>query len=142
MVEPNSSTTAGPANEAGQTLTFNITADTNFALFAVAPALASDGTLTYTLAANANGSAAITLSVSDNGGTTNGGVNISPPQTFNITANPVNDAPVFAKGADQVVNEDTPVQSITGWARAISAGPANEVGQTLTFSVTGDTNPA
>ena len=33
-----------------------------------------DGTLTYTPAANANGSATITLRITDNGGTANGGI--------------------------------------------------------------------
>ena len=35
----------GPADESGQTLTFNVTGNTNSALFAVQPAVAADGTL-------------------------------------------------------------------------------------------------
>ena len=54
---------------------------------------------------------------------------------------PVNDAPSFIKGADQTVNEDAGAQSVTGWATAISAGPANESSQTVSFQVTGNTNP-
>ncbi|MBL0030599.1 MAG: hypothetical protein IPO95_16680 [Rhodanobacteraceae bacterium] len=50
--------------------------------------------LTYTPAANANGSATITLTLQDNGGVANGGVDTSAPQTFAINVSAVNDAPV------------------------------------------------
>ena len=57
---------------------------------------------------------------------------------INVTA--VNDAPTFTKGADQTVLEDAAAQTVAGWATAISAGPANESGQTLTFSSTNTNN--
>ena len=57
-----------------------------------------------------------------------------------ITVTAVNDAPSFTKGADQTVAEDAGAQTVTGWATAISAGPANESGQTVAFEVTGNTN--
>ena len=76
---------AGPANESGQTLTFQVTGNTNPSIFASAPAINSAGTLSYTPATNASGSAAITINLKDNGGTANGGVDTSPSQTFNIT---------------------------------------------------------
>ena len=63
-------------------------------------------TLTYTPAANANGLATVTVRLKDDGGTANGGVDTSGPQTFTITVTPVNDVPSFLKGADQSVNED------------------------------------
>ena len=100
------------------------------------PAVSSSGTLTYTPAANAFGSATITLKAKDTGGTANGGVDESATQSFQITVNPVNDAPSFTKGADQTVDEDAGAQSVLTWATAISAGPANESGQTVTFIVT------
>ncbi|MFO1349403.1 MAG: hypothetical protein U1F68_01440 [Gammaproteobacteria bacterium] len=81
----------GPVNEVGQTLSFQATGNTNAALFAVAPAVSPSGTLSYTPAANANGSATISLVIKDNGGTTNGGVDTSAPQTFTITVLAVND---------------------------------------------------
>ncbi len=56
---------------------------------------AATGTLTYTPAANANGSATVTVQIHDNGGTANGGVDTSAAQTFTITVNAVNDAPVL-----------------------------------------------
>ena len=52
----------------------------------------------------------------------------------------VNDAPSFTKGADQTVLEDAGAQTVTGWATAISAGPANEAGQVLNFIVSNNNN--
>lgn len=75
----------GPANESSQTATFLVTAD-NDALFAVLPAIASDGTLTYTPAANKTGSANITVRLKDDGGTANGGNDTSAAQQFKISS--------------------------------------------------------
>ncbi|PYR90765.1 MAG: hypothetical protein DMF84_19190 [Acidobacteria bacterium] len=125
---------AGPADEAGQTLTFTVT-NNNAALFAAAPAVSGTGVLTFTPAANASGSSIVTVKLADSGGTVNGGVD-SSTQTFVITVKPVNDAPSFVKGADQTVLEDAGAQTVPGWATAMSAGPASEAGQTLTFGVT------
>src|SRR2546425_640077 len=103
---------AGPANEGGQTLAFIVGNDNN-GLFSGQPAISSTGTLTYTPATNASGVATITVQIHDNGGTANGGVDTSAPQTFMITVNPVNDIPSFTKGAAQTVNQDasTPTRS-------------------------------
>ncbi len=96
---------AGPANESSQTLTFHI-AGTNPGLFASGPAISPGGTLTYTPAAHANGSATITATLRDNGGTAYGGDNTSAPQTFTITVTPVEDLPV-AVNDSYSVNEDS-----------------------------------
>ena len=65
--------------------------------------MAADGTLTFTLAADANGSATIQVRARDDGGTFNGGVDVSEPRTFAITATPVPDVAsvVVNGGADQ-----------------------------------------
>ena len=120
-----------------QALNFVISGNTNPGLFSVTPSVSPTGVLTYTPAPNANGTADITLVLHDDGG----GTDTSPPQTFTINVTAVNDAPSFTKGADQTVVEDAGAQIVPGWATAISAGPANESSQTLTFSVTGNTNP-
>jgi VCBS repeat-containing protein len=128
---------AGPVDEGGQTLTFNVS-NSNNALFSVQPAIeAATGNLTYTPAANANGSATVTVTLSDNGG----GADTSPPQTFEIVVTAVNDEPSFNLPAapDQVVDQDSGAQTVTGFATAISAGP-NEAGQTLTFGVSNNNN--
>ncbi|HEY2090520.1 MAG TPA: Ig-like domain-containing protein, partial [Thermoanaerobaculia bacterium] len=132
--------TAGPADESGQTVHFNVTNNTNSALFSVQPAVANDGTLTFTPAANANGSATITINAQDDGGTANGGVDTSASQTFIVNVTAVNDAPSFTKGADQVSFEDGGPQTVPNWATAISAGPADESSQTVTFNVSNDNN--
>src|SRR5207249_193299 len=93
---------AGPADEAGQILNF-IVSNNNTTLFSAQPAVAADGTLTYTPAANANGSATVTVQVHDDGGTANSGADTSASQTFTITVTAVNDAPSFTKGADKTV---------------------------------------
>ena len=130
---------AGPANEASQTLTF-IVSNNNNALFSAQPAVSSTGTLTYTPAANANGIATVTVTLRDNGGTANGGIDTSDPQTFTITVTPVNDPPSFAAGGNQTVLEDAGPRTVTNWATAISAGPANEASQTVTFMVINNNN--
>jgi large repetitive protein len=128
----------GPPNESSQTVGFTASADTP-SLFSVQPAVAPDGTLTYTLAPDDSGVATITVTAVDNGGTANGGSNSSNPQTFTVTIILVNHAPTFTVGADQAALEDAGAQSIPGWATAISKGPANEASQNVTFTVSADT---
>ena len=125
---------AGPSDEAGQTVTF-IVSNNNSNLFLVPPSVSTGGALTYTPATNANGSATVTIYAQDNGGTANGGSNTSASQTFVINVTAVNDAPGFTKGADQTVLEDAGSQTVASWATAISAGPSDEAGQTVTFIV-------
>jgi Big-like domain-containing protein/immunoglobulin I-set domain protein len=98
---------AGPANESGQTVHFNVTNDSNPSLFSVAPAVSSSGDLTYTPATNATGNATITLDAQDNGGTANGGSDTSPTQSFTIT---VDDPPT--------VSSTSPTDGATGVAVA------------------------
>jgi hypothetical protein len=72
--------------------------------------------------------------VQDNGGTANGGVDLDPSaNTITINVTSVNDAPSFTKGGNQTINEDAPAQTVTPWATGISAGPADESSQTLSF---------
>jgi VCBS repeat-containing protein len=130
---------AGPASESGQTLTFAVTNNNN-ALFSVQPEVSANGTLTFTPAANAAGTATVTVTLSDDGGTDGSGVDTSAPQTFTISVTAVNDAPSFVKGGDQTVPEDSGAHTVTGWATGISAGPAGESAQTATFTVTNTNN--
>jgi hypothetical protein len=89
----------GTADEAGHTLTFIVTGNTNASLFSAAPAVSATRILTYAPAPNASGTANINLLFQDSGGTANGGVDTSAPQTFTITVTPVNDAPVPTNAA-------------------------------------------
>ena len=133
--------TPGPANEASQDVSFTVTSNSNAALFSAAPAVNDLGRLTFTPAANANGTATIGIRIADNGGTTNGGVNQSAIQTFTITVNAVNDAPSFTD-SNVTVAEDSGAFSQTNWATNISPGPADESSQTTSFTITHNSNAA
>ena len=104
------SLSSGPADESSQTLSFALS-NTNPGLFSVQPTIDPSGKLTYTPAPNANGSATVSVILSDNGGTANGGVDASVAQSFTITVNPVNDAPV-AKALPVTTPEDTPIKGL------------------------------
>ena len=135
-----SSISKGPSNESGQTLDFIVTNNNN-ALFSAQPDVdPSTGTMTYTPAPDANGAATITVKLHDDGGTLGGGVDTSAPQTMTITVTAVNDPPSFSDPADQTVLEDAGSQIVVGLAAPVTAGPANESGQSLIFNVTNNNN--
>lgn len=128
---------AGASSETTQTVSFNVVAG-NLALFSVQPAVASNGTLTFTPALHAAGSTTISVTPQDNGGIAGGGIDTGVAQTFTITVQP-NIAPKFVKGANISIGEDTGANTISNWATSISAG-AGEIGQTLSFIVTNTAN--
>jgi hypothetical protein len=134
-----SSISPGPPPESGQSVTFQVTNDDN-SLFSAQPAIAPNGTLTYTPAPDAFGVATVTVTAHDDGGTAGGGSDTSAAQAFTITIESVNDAPSFTKGADEGGVSLLGPQTIPNWATAISPGPANESGQNITFQVTNDNN--
>jgi hypothetical protein len=116
-------------------VTFSVSSS-NSGLFASQPAVSSGGTLTYAPAANAFGSATVTIVARDDGGTANGGVDSSAAVSFTIAVLPVNDAPSFNGGGNQLVVSLLGAQSVSGWASAISPGPSNESSQSVSFVVT------
>ncbi len=134
-----SAISAGPTNEDSQATSFTVTNDAN-SLFSVRPSVNAAGRLTYTPAADANGTATITVRALDDGGSSNGGISQSAPRTATITIGAVNDPPAFSAGADLSVAEDTGAQTVAGWVSAISPGPTDESGQTTSFSVTNNAN--
>jgi hypothetical protein len=127
----------GAAGETGQTLTF-ITSTDNNALFSVLPVIAANGTLTFTLAPGAIGSALVSVVLRDNGGTAFGGQDSSQVQTFTISIVMPNVAPSFVKGPDLAVLKNRGPQIVPAWATEISPGPPAEAGQILTFLVRTD----
>ena len=82
-------------------------------------------TVNYTPNLNYNGPDSFTYKASDDKGA-------EDTATISITVSPVNDAPTFTEGGAVTVNEDSEPYSAT-WATSISAGPADEAGQTVTF---------
>jgi VCBS repeat-containing protein len=123
---------AGPADESGQAVDFLVSTN-NDALFSAAPTVSSNGALTYTPAANASGTATVTVRAHDSGGTANGGVDTSASQTFTITVNAVNDNPVIASVTNNgPANEGSP---------ATIKVTANDVdGDTLSYAFDCDNN--
>ena len=89
------------------------------------------GIFIYTPAADFNGTATFTYKAND-------GYLDSDIATVTITVHPVNDAPSFTKGADQIVTDGHGAQTVPRWATGISAGPPDESAQTLSFTVTND----
>ena len=127
--------TAGP-NEAGQALTFEILTNSNPSLFAAAPAVAANGTLTFQSAPNLSGTADLSLRLIDDGGTANGGVDNTAAQSFSIIVTAGNDAPVVNANTFGV-EENSAANTSVGTVTYSDA----EVEQGHTFSITGG-NPS
>ena len=143
----------GPTNESAQTWTFTVTSGTNFS-FATAPAISTNGTLTFRTATNAIGTNLITVVMKDNGGVTGGGKD-SVTNTFSIGVAPANDAPYFTGIAAKTILEDattnnTAVVNVldtdtvnTGVAVTVASSDTNLVGVTITSTnAIGTTNSA
>ncbi|MEQ9425559.1 MAG: BspA family leucine-rich repeat surface protein, partial [Cyclobacteriaceae bacterium] len=118
------------ANESADDLVYSIETNSNPILLTASVNNTTD-TLTLAYGANEFGTADITVRATDSGG-------LTADTSFTVTVNSVNDIPLFTKGANQVVDENAAPQSISNWASGISAGPANESGQGLTFNVSTD----
>ena len=98
----------------------------------------AQGLLAFTPATGAFGTALITVTVKDNGGTANGGQD-TISRTFLVTVNYVNDPPTLQAIPNQVMNENSSacLLALTG----ISAGDADDSRQTLTITAVSN-NPA
>jgi len=120
---------SGPSNESGQAVDFIVSND-NSSLFTSGgqPQISANGTLSYTSAPDANGTAGVSVKLHDDGGTVNGGVDTSGVQIFTITINAVNDAPV-ADGQSDTTNEDT--------AKEITLGASDFDSNDLSYSIVG-----
>jgi hypothetical protein len=100
---------AGPPDEdASQTVAAYIVSNDNPALFSAQPAVAVNGTLTYTPASGASGVANVTVRVRDTGGTAegHGAVDTSDAQVFTIT--------VHAAPATQIVFQQVDAYMTSG----------------------------
>ncbi|HAT12043.1 MAG TPA: hypothetical protein DCS97_16005 [Planctomycetes bacterium] len=131
----------GRALEAGQVL--GITTSSSAPGIVPPPAVTyispgTSGGLTIVPVANAFGSADITVTVSDDGGTADGGSN-QFQRTFRVVVTPVNDAPTLAFIPGSSIGEDGPEQVLT--LTGIGPGPVNEAGQVLAIEAF-STDPA
>lgn len=142
-------------NEAAQTLTYTVT-NTNTALFSIDPVISAAGNLTFTLTADAYGSATVSVVPVDSGSNTAPNDSTGAAVTFDITVNSINDEPVLGSlTSPPAVNEDAGPQTITKYintggtvdltftnSAVINRGKPDESAQTITaFNVTNNTNP-
>jgi PKD repeat protein len=96
--------TPGPTNESNQALIFHLSTD-NESLFQQIPAVYPSGMLSFTPMPDQFGEAVVSISLQDDGGTLNGGIDTSITQTFVIEITPVNDPPVANAGTSYEVQE-------------------------------------
>ncbi len=112
-------------------------------LFSSLPQIDNEGNLTFTAAANANGTATFDVVVQDDGGTENGGVDQSAAKSGTITVTSVNDRPTFTASNPPAVLENSGSQSVSRFVASFDPGHSNESSQTaLAYRITNVSNPA
>ncbi|MCA8944878.1 MAG: hypothetical protein KDB29_01495, partial [Planctomycetes bacterium] len=128
----------GPAAESGQSVqAYAATNLSNPGLFAVLPAIDPSGTLTYTPGVDSNGTCTFDVTVTDDGGTASGGLNVSPPQLFTIDVSSVNDPPTLTAVA---LISGGPIDAPVDISYATLESAANEAdvdNTTLSFRIEG-----
>ncbi len=152
---PAAATDENPPAPTAQTLTYAVTAIPTFVAIYDGSTQITAGALPYSLTlaqlraltyktlADQNGTGTLTWTVTDNGQSFDTGSSSmvndfkTLTQNMTITVNAVNDAPTFnLAGNPPAVDEDAGLQTVAGFTTGMSAGPADESGQTLTFLVT------
>ncbi|WP_238537812.1 beta strand repeat-containing protein, partial [Zavarzinella formosa] len=127
---------AGPANESSQNLTVTATSGNTALISSVSVSgTGSFRDLKYTPVPNANGTAVITVTVTDDGGTAGGGVN-TITKTFTVTVTPVNDAPTDLSLDNATVNENLAPGATVGTVSTIDPDAVDS----FTYSLTGTGN--
>jgi LPXTG-site transpeptidase (sortase) family protein len=97
----------GPANESSQGVDAYLVANNACgSLLSAGPSVNAAGTLTYTPANDQSGTCDFDVSVRDNGGTSNGGDDTSPAQTFTITINDDEPPVIVTNGINSVPPTD------------------------------------
>ena len=133
---------AGPADEAAQTLTWAVSvasANRNLA-FTTPPTInPATGALTFTVAPDTNGTATLNLSLTDSGSGTAPNANATT-KTVTVVVNAVNDAPSFTlAGNPPAANQNGGPQAVAGFVTAFQRGPAaatDELSQTPLYLLT------
>jgi Dockerin type I domain/GEVED domain/Bacterial Ig domain len=132
----------GPADEVSQALLgYSVDSVSNPDLFATLPSIDMLGNLTYTPAADAFGSSTILVTAQDDGGTGNGGTDVSAPLAITITVAGINEEPTFTIGDEVVVREDAGSQTVNGFASGFNPGP-KEDGASTNSQVVHDEGPS
>ena len=113
---------------------FSLTPD-DPSLFLVAPAISGFGGLAFIPAENKSGSTEVAIILQNADGAS------TPPVSFRITVNPVNDPPSFDIGPDISVEASSSSHLLSGWASNMSPGAEDEVGQSLSFTIESNSAP-
>ncbi len=132
---------AGPPDETGQSLSFVVENVSDEFAFQSPPTISPDGTLSFSLAPDANGAVTFDVFAMDDGGVEDNGLDRSPAQTFMASIVPVNDPPTTQLIPLPGFQEDAGPQTVASFAEFFP-GPDNESGQSVsTFLVSGLSNP-
>jgi Bacterial Ig domain len=128
----------------GETQTLTVTTSSNNTAL-VNPTITytspnSTGTLTFTPAANSFGTATITVTVMDNGGTQNGGVDSTQVQ-FKVTVNQVSVAPTIDTPSNVTINENAGQQTVNLTGITVGNGGAQTLTVTASSNNTSLINP-
>ena len=97
----------GPANEGSQELSSAMLESSGDVTFTTGPSITLAGVLQFQPAPNDFGTATVTIRGRDNGGTANGGADLSAPVQLTITVAPVPDAPVAASDGFSALRDRT-----------------------------------
>ncbi len=89
------------------------------------------GTLLLVPVSDQFGTATVTVTVQDNGGTIGGSID-TVVRTFIVTIMPVNDPPLMDVITDRTIFEDSPLQTVA--LTNVRSGPTNEVSQSMTMT--------
>lgn len=106
----------GAADEAGQALTFTVSVD-NASLFVSTPTLSPEGTLVVNPTPKASGTATVTVTLKDDGGTVDGGEDTSAPVTFKIAVTTYKEEAGIYNGLAQAAPGTTPGNDRVGVIR-------------------------
>ena len=124
-------TTGGGSYESAQTLSAFLVVADNLGLFSTQPMIDATGTLRFTPAPDAVGTATVTVTLTDSGDTAFGGTNRKVDQ-FVLIINPVNDPPSITIGGKQTVLVGAAAQSVSGFATGfMPGGGADENAQVI-----------
>lgn len=131
---------AGAANESSQSVVQYVVSNvSNPAMFSAGPNISNSGILTYTPAPNASGTATFNVQARDNGGTANGGVDLSNPVVATVNITDINDPPTFA-ASNVSGTEDSGAMAIASWS-AFNPGPFETTQTALAYTVSNVSNP-
>jgi len=108
-----------------------------FSQLGILPLTATTAQLNYTIAQNASGTAAVTVTVKDNGGTANGGID-TYTRTFNITVNALPTITITPSVAGVIEKGSTIQLTATGGVRYTwaASSPADTVSGSNTATLT------